>query len=483
MLSKRRSAILLPAETAHGKDVGKTRTSQRIAQKELQPNLLDLINNNKQLPPKVEVVQSPPKVVAKKRTYKRKPKVDVVPSPPKVDVVPSPPKVDVVPSPPKVDVVPSPPKSVAKKRKYTRKNSVAAVNTPSPPKVDVLPSPPKEEVVPSPPKVDIVPSPLKEVDQLAVAKSSASKSDTQSIITIVIYCHGMDMVEAPFTDINVRILSVSGNTGAIAFGDSDEIDRIKTIYHETTTDYQKLIAEKGIKQKTLEALHPTATTCKRMPKLAFNRDENDFNLQSTYQYLKANFSNSTKKDKYATAAKGVAQKRQYDEFTKQAVLADIETGDVHKIYTPVINRLYGCNSIAKQAEIKKDIKQRKDAKMGRAGHRTSLEEGFGIYVLDTCNYNGPVKIDDELTSKKGYNKPFIDFLTSKQTVRTISEQYTLNDGDFDLKTLVQHLHTLGFDIINIIDLGCRACSIQDASIRSEIIAKENVQSAMINTQI
>jgi len=412
---------------------------------------------------------SPPtEVVVKKRTYKRKPKVDVVQSPPKVDVVPS------------------PPKEVVVKRKYTRKVK-AAVAEPSPPKAEVVPSPPKEEVVktPSPPKEEHVktPSPPKALDQLALAKSAESKSDAPSIITIVIYCHGMDMVEAPFTDINVRILSVSGNTGAIAFGDSDEIDRIKTIYLKTTTDYQKLIAEKGTKQKTLEALYPTASTCKRMPKLAFNRDENDFNLQSTYQYLKANFANSTKKDKYASAAKGVAQTREYNEFTKQAILADIETGDVHKIYSPVINRLYGCNSIAKQAEIKKDIKQRKDAKMGRAGHRTSLEEGFGIYVLDTCNYNGPVKIDDELTSKKGYNKPFIDFLTSKQTVRTISEQYTLNDGDFDLKTLVEHLHTLGFDIINIIDLGCRACSIQDASIRSEIIAKENVQSAMINTQI
>jgi hypothetical protein len=415
------------------KDVGKKRTSQRITQKLFPPNLLDIFNK----PPS----PTPPKVVTKRKTVKRK----------------------------IIEVKePSPPKELINALTTTEEEKIPIVKTLSPPKVDVvekLQLPPKVvEKLQSPPKVLLDGAP--------------------SIITIVIYCHGMDIVETPFTDINVRILSVSGNTGAIAFGDSNEIDRIKSIYHDTTTKYQKLLAEKGIKQKIVEALHPSANTCKRMPKLAFNYDDNDFNLQSTYQFLKANFANSKKKDKYADVAKITAHKREYDEFTKQSVLADIESGDVHKIYSPVINRLYGCNSVSKQAEIKKNIKARKDAKMGMAGHRTSLEEGFGVFVLDTCNYSGPVKIDDELTSKKGYNKPFIDFITTKQTVITSSNtQYTLQDGDFDLKTLVEHLHSLGFDIINIIDLGCRACSIQDASIRSEIIAKENLQSTMINTQI
>ena len=70
---------------------------------------------------------------------------------------------------------------------------------------------------------------------------------------------------------------------------------------------------------------------------------------------------------------------------------------------------------------------------------------FGIHVMDICNSTTTIKVDDNLiTSTRRVNSPLIDRLS-----------YNLNV--IDLKFLVRHLHSIGFDTINIIDFSCREC--------------------------
>ena len=126
----------------------------------------------------------------------------------------------------------------------------------------------------------------------------------------------------------------------------------------------------------------------------------------------------------------------------------------HRLHTPVIDKNYSFIDLA-EPSLPSKFK-------------------FGIYVMDICNYdrsapgNANIKVDDNLAiSKKAYNSQFLDEINE-------------NNKSFNLSQLVEHLHSLGFQIINLIDLGCRGCRTMTQTKRDELTARENMLSERID---
>lgn len=271
-----------------------------------------------------------------------------------------------------------------------------------------------------------------------------------SIFTILIICHGNDLVNEPFSDPNVRIISFAGRTGSVFYINPFSLQEINNLFDEKNNDYQKSIPIKG-KKKYMSQLYednPLANKCKRTPDFVIRNGT--ATRQTTYEFLSANFTNqSNREDKehipfsigkhgyqplitnvhgYQPSIKSmyerkreVEPKRQlekYELFTEQ----DVEANLTHRIHTPVINKMYTFR--------------------GNSENEPKALN-FGVYIMDTCNFeDSSIKVGDNLLySKKKFNKPFLDIIKE--------------DNRITLKQLVEFLHSLGFHTINIIDASCR----------------------------
>ena len=290
----------------------------------------------------------------------------------------------------------------------------------------------------------------------AVSQEEAALVDEKphklpSIITIALISHGRDLPGEPFFDENVRILSYAGRSGSLAFGNPQTLTWIIDKFDQPHLDYKRSLPKKGIK-KYMEQLYtefPNANRCQKMPDFSFK--DGRATPTSSYNFLQDNFTKEKANPRqtftgtddslldYRQIAMSLVNtsKREgtsygkMDDFTYE----DAESKLTHRIYTPVINKLY---SFIDPEDI--DLPRR---------------QNFGIYVLDICNYDqkssGHVNIaveDNLLKSKKTFNSSFLEHI----------EEH----GDkTDLKYFCGYMHRLGFDIINLIDVACRGYSNED----------------------
>jgi len=277
-----------------------------------------------------------------------------------------------------------------------------------------------------------------------------------SIITIAIISHGQDMPNDPFFDENVRILSYAGRSGSVTWLDPKALDNINKDFDKHHLEYQRGLPTKS-KKKYIEKLYedfPNANKCQRMPDFHFLKDGSVTPI-SSYNFLKSQFlSEATDKDgaiverpynplEYLksihnnTSAARTRQSRGSRPLTREDLftIEDAESALTHRMYTPVINKLYQFSD-SKNPTIVNDFK-------------------FGIHVIDICNYDqkqpGRVNIkvgDNLLKSKTAFNRGFSSYIESANNI--VSLQY-----------LCEYLHSLGFNIINIIDVACRAYKNRD----------------------
>ena len=261
-----------------------------------------------------------------------------------------------------------------------------------------------------------------------------------SIITILIICHGNDLINEPFSDPNVRIISFAGRTGSIFYINPFSFQELNNLFDEKNNDYQKSIPTKGKKQymSQLYKDNPLANKCKRTPNFVIQNGT--ATRQTTYDFLSTNFTNQSKKEDmnhlllnttvhgYQPSIKSMFERKKeeepkrklekYELFTEQ----DVEANLTHRIHTPIINKIYTFTGNSK---------------------REVETLNFGVHIMDTCNYeDSSIKIGDNLLySKKKFNKPFLDIIKDNNRIT--------------LKQLVYFLHSLGFQTINIIDASCR----------------------------
>ena len=314
------------------------------------------------------------------------------------------------------------------------------------------------------------------------SRSASKVAKLPKIITIGIFSHGTDLVDIPFNDPGVRILSMAGNLGSISWGIENGINYINDNINDDREYYFTKMRELGYKTRQdirnfESSVAPGANMCKNMPTLLHDKTTNSFTPQSSYNYIKkiAKFPKVTNffKNEHDDELDVSLTKIKMTDMQREWTMNDAKTKQIGKIYTPVINKGYYGNDIEMIRSHKREKKRRGSL---------FTKPSFGVYVLDLCNYNGDVKIRDELMScKKEYNLPFYNMIHDPNP-RTIGS-YTFNDGQFDLESLVNYLHELSFDIINIIDLSCRECSIEDRELRDRIVAEENEKASLINTQI
>jgi hypothetical protein len=255
------------------------------------------------------------------------------------------------------------------------------------------------------------------------------------------------------------------------------------IINATPREYGVAMLDAGKTKKQLDAEFPVKHNCKIMPPLRYNSETTQFTEQSTYDFMKDKLTAGRFVDEYRRGAEAATRDEKYkdtmSQFTRDSILRDLQGSNTHKIFTPVIDRLW---SFGREAERKDLAKHRK--KRGLGAMATSIEEAFGIFVIDTCNYKGKVAVGDDLVSKAAYNKPLLDLLKHEGTIHSDDgHRYEKKDGALTLSQLVEHLHGLGFAVINIIDNGCRACSILDVDIQRRIIESENEASRGINKRI
>lgn len=309
-----------------------------------------------------------------------------------------------------------------------------------------------------------------------------------SIITLAVYGHGTDLVNREFRDPSVRILSIPGNTGSNAISGPDALMIFFDIYDNASKKYQVTLRDTRRTKKQLDTEFPTKNNCKIMPPLKYDPTTNTFSKQSTYDFMKENLTQGEFVNEYRRSAMHATTaekfKNKMSQYTRDSIIRDIQYSGTHKIYTPVINRVWFFNSEARRKEIIKERKERDK----RRGHKTmaaDAEEAFGIFVVDTCNYQGKVKIGDNMTDKQSYNTQLLALLKKEEQLDTMNGRtLSLVDGHLLLSTFVDFLHeTLGFDVINIIDNGCRACTIRDVKIQKQIIDMENEASKEINKEL
>jgi hypothetical protein len=290
----------------------------------------------------------------------------------------------------------------------------------------------------------------------AVSQEEAALVDEKphklpSIITIALISHGRDLPGEPFFDENVRILSYAGRSGSLAFGSPQTLAGIIDKFEQPYLDYKRSLPKKGIK-KYMEQLYtefPNANRCQKMPDFSF--EDGRATPTSSYNFLKDNFTKEKENPRQTftgtddslldyrqiamslvnTSKREGISNGKMDDFTYE----DAESKLTHRIYTPVINKLYS-------------FIDPEDTDLPR-------RQNFGIYVLDICNYDqkssGHVNIaveDNLLKSKKTFNSSFLEHI----------EEH----GDkTDLEYFCGYMHRIGFDIINLIDIACRGYSQED----------------------
>lgn len=378
-------------------------------------------------------------------------------------------------------------KSPSPKAATRKARSRSTSKTPSPIEAAVATGGPSPRPV-LPPLVEVaavtgkaIPSPRPHVS------SSRSPIETVPIITIAVYGHATDIVNREFRDSTVRILSVAGNTGSNAISGPEAIENFTNAFHDYREKYAKAMVDSRKTKKQLDAEFPVKHTCKVMPPLNFDPETNQFTKQSTYDFMKENLTKGWFVDEYrssaATLTRGERFKDTMSQFTRDSILRDLENAETHKIFTPVIDRVWSFGTEASRKALLKKRKEREKIR-GRTTMPSTVEEAFGIFVIDTCNYSGKVAVGDDLVSKAGYNKPLLDILKEKGTIQADDgRSYVKKEGAALLSQLVEHLHGLGFAVINIIDNGCRACSIRDADIQRRIIDLENEAMRGINKRV
>jgi len=279
---------------------------------------------------------------------------------------------------------------------------------------------------------------------------SEQMKSAPSIITILIICHGNDLINEPFSDPNVRIISFAGRTGSIFYINPFSFQELNNLFDEKNNDYHKSIPTKG-KKKYMSQLYednPLANKCKRTPD--FLIQDGVATRQTTYDFLSANFTNQSKREDidhvpfsigkhgyqplitsihgYKPLIKSMYERKREEEPKKQLekyeifTEQDVEANLTHRIHTPVINKMYTFTG---------------------NDEREPKTLNFGVYIMDTCNYeDSSIKVGDNLLySKKKFNKTFLDIIK--------------HDNRITLKQLVEFLHSLGFHTINIIDASCR----------------------------
>lgn len=286
---------------------------------------------------------------------------------------------------------------------------------------------------------------------------STNPSTNPSIITLLIYAHGRELIER-FNDATVRIVYFAGRFGSVYLSERDEVAKVHKIFDDVTRAYSHqlteiLASERLSKKQFMKQLYerfPLANTCKIIPNFSF--DEDGIHTQSTFDFLNKYIASGPHVDKYKIIAKNkkkftVNFETTAPNFDKFAI-EDAETNQTHRLHTPVVNKVYYFFDIDEPID-------------------------FMIEVLDTCNDTGtaPVQPGDILSSsKKAYNKEFKETYFNKSNKRPT---ITLQD-------IVNYVHSLGFDTINIIDVSCRACEKKDEAHRDRITEMEHEENAQIN---
>lgn len=284
-----------------------------------------------------------------------------------------------------------------------------------------------------------------------------------SIITILIWAHGGEFPLEEFKDNDVRIVYLAGGVGSVFLGERDELAKIHKLFDNVNKSNHKQLTEiaasRGLSKpklmKELYAEFPDANTCQLIPNFSFDEDGNA-RPQSTFDFLHKYIANGDHAEYYRDLVKRKkAHTENFEETAEPSVkfsARDAETNQTHRLHTPVINKVYEFFDL-------KPVRPITD---------------FGIIVLDTCNYKGPLKIGDDLTSKKGYNKDFKERFFHKD-----NERPTLF-----LRDIVGYIHSLGGKIINIIDISCRSCADMNESfeeVRERITQLEHEENAHIDT--
>ena len=260
-----------------------------------------------------------------------------------------------------------------------------------------------------------------------------------SIITITIISHGRDIPREPYSNPDVRILSIAGRSGSITHSAPNTLKIITDEFDEHYLEYSRNIPSKG-KKKFVEQLYsdyPMANKSKGIPDFVFDAEGNAAPL-STYTFLSEVFLSD--RGKRLDLDRMMASKSSYRDYSKSQPIrqghhresdtqtrADAESGLTHRMYTPVINKRYFFLSNPDNPEQASNLK-------------------FGIYVMAISNYDKTnIKVGDNLmTSKSAVNRDFVRYMTDQDNIIT-------------MKDVCQHLRKCGFDVINIIDTSCREC--------------------------
>lgn len=283
----------------------------------------------------------------------------------------------------------------------------------------------------------------------STTKKSIIQTSNPSIITIVLSSHGSDLVKEHLSDEikqNVRIISQAGHIGALSLSSDINVDNIKWHNKNVFSNYNlkkkdatvsRKITEKEIKEFIK---NNQLNKCANTPVIDVN--DNVITPISTYTYFKELWNKPDISDKpfKENYKQSVTTKLQQDKnispFTKKQTEYGLLNEYNFKLYAPIVDKIlyFGTED---------DIDKK----------RTS------ITVLDTCNYKGSIGVNDNLLTKKGKSVVSID-----------------RNGELKLSELIEHLkNKLGFEVINIIDLSCRYCNIddRDEAQLTAIIKKEN----------
>lgn len=288
------------------------------------------------------------------------------------------------------------------------------------------------------------------------------EASSPSIITILIWAHGGERPLEEFKDNDVRIVYLAGGVGSVFLGAPNELAKMHKLFDDINKSNHKQLTDiatsrrlsKPKLMKELYAEFPDANTCQLIPNFSFDEDGNA-RPQSTFDFLHKYIANGPHAENYRD---NVKRRKQFKIFadaidaSEQFAFDDAETEQTHRLHTPVINKVYQFFDLAPVRPI----------------------TDFGIIVLDTCNYKGPLKIGDDLTKKKGYNKNFKDQFFHKD-----NEKPTLF-----LRDIVGYIHSLSGKIINIIDMSCRYCADMNESfeeLRERITQLEHEENAHIDT--
>ena len=293
-----------------------------------------------------------------------------------------------------------------------------------------------------------------------------ASTSNPSIITILIWAHGGELPLDEFKDNDVRIVYLAGGVGSVFLGEYHELSKIDKLFDDVNKSNHKQLTEiatnskpkklsKPQLMKKLYAEFPEANTCQIIPNFSFDEDGNA-RPQSTFDFLHKYIANGPHAEYYRDLVKRKkAHTVNFEETAEPSVkfsARDAETNQTHRLHTPVINKVYEFFDL-------NPVKPITD---------------FGIIVLDTCNYKGPLKIGDDLTkSKKEYNKGFREgFFKDKARPFLF------------LRDIVGYIHSLDGKIINIIDISCRSCADMNESfeeVRERITQLEHEENAHIDT--